>query len=63
VRERSLLRRALIVYLAVYFALVAGAVATLWRSGLVMHLDRTWTIAAILFAVALGGLLAVLSRE
>jgi hypothetical protein len=56
-------RRALIIYLAVYFALVAGAVTTMWRSGLVMHFDRTWTIVAILFAVTLGGLLAALSRK
>jgi hypothetical protein len=53
---------ALTAFLIAYYLLVAGAVATLWRSGLVEHLDRGWTLAAIVTALALGGLLARLSR-
>ena len=57
------MRRALIIYLVVYYVLVAGAVATLWRSGLIAHLDRGWTYAVIALAVASGGLLWALSRK
>jgi hypothetical protein len=57
-----IMRRALTIYLALYYVLIAGAVMTAWRSGLIAHLDRTWTFVAIAFAVALGGLLAALSR-
>ena len=57
------MRRALIAYLVVYYALVAGAVVTLWRSGLVAHFDSLWTYSAIATAVALGVLLWVTSRR
>ena len=57
------MRRALIIYLVLYSLLVAGAVATLWRSGLIAHLDRGWTYAVIALAVALGVLLWGLSRK
>lgn len=57
------MRRALILYLALYYLLIAGAAATLWRSGLIAHLDRGWTYSLIAFAVALGMLLALLSRR
>jgi hypothetical protein len=50
-------------YLVVYYILVAGALATMWRSGILGHLDRAWTIMAVVVAVALGAILAVLSRE
>jgi hypothetical protein len=57
------LRAALKIYLVVYFAIVAGAATTLWRSGLIEHLPRGWTVTVIVGAVALGVLLAALSRE
>jgi len=57
------LRHALIAYLVLYYVLIAGAVATLWRSGLIEHLDRGWTLAAVACAVILGILLAWLSRR
>lgn len=57
------MRRWVIVYLFVYFAVLAGAAVTAWRSGLITHFGPTWTLAAITFAVALGGLLAALSRK
>ena len=57
------LRAALKIYLIVYFTLVAGAAATLWRSGLIEHLPRGWTLLTIVGALALGVLLAALSRE
>ena len=56
-------RRALIVYLAAYYLLIAAAVVTLWRSGLMAHLHRGWTYSAIAFAVALGLVLWVTSRR
>jgi hypothetical protein len=56
-------RRALIVYLVVYYLLVAGGVATLWQSGLISHLPRGWTYSLIASALALGALLWVTSRK
>ena len=49
--------RALIVYLVVYYLLIAGAVVTLWRSGLITHLHRGWTYASIAVGIAFGALL------
>jgi hypothetical protein len=60
---RRIMRRLLIVYLVLYYAVIAGAVVTVWRSGLIAHFERTWTFLAIAVALALGGLLAVLSRK
>ena len=57
------MRRALIAYLLVYYAVVAGAVVTVWRSGLIAHLDRAWMLLAIAVAVTLGAILGVLSRK
>jgi hypothetical protein len=57
------MRRVLILYLVVYYVVLAGAVVTVWRSGLITHLDRAWTLVAIAFAVALGALLMVVSRK
>jgi hypothetical protein len=56
-------RRLLIVYLVVYYLLVAGAVATLWRSGVIDHLQTGWTYSLIALALALGALLWVTSRK
>jgi hypothetical protein len=56
-------RRLLIVYLVVYYLLVAGAVATLWRSGVIAHLQTGWTYSLIALALALGALLWVTSRK
>ena len=57
------MRRVLIVYLVVYYLLVAGAVATLWRSGVINHLHAGWTYSLIVLALALGALLWVTSRK
>lgn len=57
------MRRVLIVYLVVYYLLVAGAVATLWRSGVIDHLHAGWTYSLIALALALGALLWVTSRK
>jgi hypothetical protein len=56
-------RRALIIYLVLYYALIAGALVTAWRSGLLAHFDRAWTIVVIAVALILGVLLAALSRR
>ena len=56
-------RRALLVYLAAYYLVIAAAVLTLWRSGLIAHLHRGWTYSAIAFAVALGLVLWATSRH
>jgi hypothetical protein len=56
-------RRALIIYLLVYYLLLAGAAVTLWRSGLILHLPRGWTYSAMAIAVGLGALLWVASRK
>ena len=57
------MRRVLVVYLAVYFALLLGAIMTLWRSGVIVHLHRGWTYSAIVIAVGLGVLLWATSRR
>lgn len=57
------MRRLLIVYLVVYYLLVAGAVATLWRSGVIDHLHAGWTYSLIALALALGAVLWITSRK
>jgi hypothetical protein len=57
------LRRALAIYLFLYYLLIASAAATVWRSGLITHLHRGWTYTAFAVAVALGVLLWVTSRK
>lgn len=57
------MRRLLIVYLVVYYLLVAGAVATLWRSGVIDHLHAGWTYSLIAVALALGALLWITSHK
>jgi hypothetical protein len=47
----------------VYFLVVAGALATAWRSGLLEHFTHGWTVLAVGVAVAMGVLLAILSRR
>jgi hypothetical protein len=56
------MRHILNVYLVLYFLVIATAAATLWRSGLIEHLDRGWMLAVIAGAVMLGVLLRLLSR-
>ena len=55
--------RVLIAYLLVYYVVVAGAVVTVWRSGLIAHLDRAWTFLTIAVAVILGAILALVTRK
>ena len=55
--------RFLIAYLVLYFALVIGAVVTLWRAALVDEIGRPTVYTAIAIAVALGVLLALLFRK
>ena len=57
------MRRALMLYLFLYYLVLAGAAVTLWRSGLITHLPRGWTYSAIAAAVGLGLLLWVTSRK
>ena len=57
------MRRVLIVYLVVYYLLVAGAVVTLWRADVIHHLHAGWTYSLIALAFALGALLWVASRK
>jgi hypothetical protein len=61
--RRRFVRRLLTVYLVAYYLVIAGAVMTTWRSGLITHFDRTWTVLAVTVSVALGALLAALSRR
>ena len=51
------MRHILTVYLILYFVVIATAAATLWRSGLIEHLDRGWTLSVIAGGVMLGVLL------
>ena len=57
------MRRTLLVYLVAYYALILGAVLTLWRSGVLGDLHRGWTYSAIVIAVGLGVLLWAASRR
>ncbi len=47
------------VYLAVYFALVLGAVVALWIGGVLAHLSAITILLSLLVAIGLGVLLAV----
>ena len=55
---RTLLR----VYLVCYSAAVAGATLTIWRSGLIEHMDRRFVLLALGGAILAGALLAIASR-
>ena len=55
--------RFLIAYLILYFASVVGAIVTVWRSGLVDEIGRPTVYTAIAIALALGALLALVSRK
>ena len=55
--------RFLIAYLVLYFAVVFGAVVTLWRAELVDEIGRPTVYTAIAIAVALGVLLALVFRK
>lgn len=57
------MRTLLKLYLCGYFLVIAAAVATIWRSGLIAHLDRGWTYGTIAGAILLGVLLALTSRK
>jgi hypothetical protein len=47
------------IYLVIYFALIAGAVITLKRSGALQHIPRGPLIVAVIVAVSLGALVAM----
>jgi hypothetical protein len=51
------------VYLAVYFLLLAGAVATLWRAGVLARLPAGGVVLTVGVSLALGVLLAIVSRR
>jgi hypothetical protein len=57
------MRIALMIYLLIYYLLLAGAAVTLWRSGLLTHLPRGWTVGAFTLAAALGIVLWLTSRK
>ncbi len=54
--------RLIVIYLGVYFALVVGAVVALWAGGVLAHLSPLVIVFCLVFAVALGVLLAALWR-
>jgi hypothetical protein len=51
------------IYLAGYFALLAGAGLSLWRAGLPARLSFTWAMSIAALAAALGILLGAVSRR
>ncbi len=53
----------LVVYLVVYFALVIGAFLALLVGDVISRLPLEWVVVGLLAALALGGLLAVVSRQ
>jgi hypothetical protein len=53
----------LLAYLIVYFALLAGALLTLWQTDILRQIPRPWTVLAVLVSVGLGLLLAVVARH
>ena len=50
------------IYLLGYFALIAGALYTLYRSNVLQRLPPAWIGGAVVGAIALGVLLHVVSR-
>ena len=48
-------------YLLVYGALIAGAIVTLQRAGVLEHVSRRWVVAVVGVTVGLGILLALLA--
>lgn len=55
--------RPMFAYLIVYFALVLGAVAVLWRVGFATQVSPGWLFFGAFVAVALGLVLALLSMN
>ena len=51
------------IYLVGYFALIGGAVFTLYRSNVWQKLPPVWTAGAVLAAIAAGLLLLAVSRK
>jgi hypothetical protein len=49
------------IYLAIYFALLAGAALALWESGALARVPPVWIVLVFAVAIALGLLLAVSS--
>lgn len=47
------------IYLAVYFVLIAGAIAALWSGGALREIPGIWLLVGLMIAVGLGVLLAV----
>lgn len=50
-------------YLVIYFLLVAAAVLVLWQSGVLTRLPLDWVLGSVLASVALGVLLAFVTRR
>ena len=50
-------------YLVAYFALLVGAVMTLWQSDVLHRIPRDWIAIAVVAAVSFGILLALVSRH
>ena len=55
--------RPLHIYLALYLAVVLGALLTLWEAGVLERVPLVWTILAALAAMALGALLVLTSSR
>jgi hypothetical protein len=56
-------RTLLVIYLCLYYLLIAATIVTLWRSGLSDRLPREGIYGAIALAITLGGILALTSRR
>lgn len=48
-------------YLILYYLLLTGAVVALWQAGVLAQIPVIWTALVLLFAIGLGGVLAVTS--
>ena len=55
--------RFLHLYLAAYFALVAGAAIALWRAGVLARISPLWMAIAAVIVVALGLMAALTSMS
>jgi hypothetical protein len=52
-----------VVYLVVYFALLAGAGVSLWEAGVLSRLPLHWVASVTAIAIAFGVLLGAISRR
>jgi hypothetical protein len=53
----------LLTYLLAYFAVLAGAVLTLWQADVLSQIPMAWVVLAVVVSVGLGGLLAIVAHR